>query len=421
MRHSVYTHHPLPIRTLNALRPGLDAVHLLPRLDMDELVRKARGKTGLTDFGDDRFREPLGVLISSVNVEAGLSSLGRTIVHKRLLDALVIRLRAEELFRRYPEILDIDLGHVFVIAGLQRTGTTLLHRLIGSDPRVRAPLSWEVLNPVPMAKELESRKDSGPQARVRQARIAQRALQYIAPEFFAIHPVEYDMPEEDILLLDLSFMSQSSEATMHVPTYARWLEEQDPKEAYLYLKKMMQLLHWQNPAENTVLKSPHHMEYIDTILKVFPAATIIQTHRDPQKTMASFISMVCHGAGVFSDEVDVAGYSRHWQRKVKRMIDRSIRVRSQEGETRFIDVAYHDLIDNPVDQLRRIYSAAEVVFDAEAEKNAAKLLQRQTQDKYGRHIYRLEDFGLSQRQIEQDFGSYRKRHAIPFETGGGRP
>jgi hypothetical protein len=90
--------------------------------------------------------------------------------------------------------------------------------------------------------------------------------------------VEFDAPEEDVLLLDISFMSQAPEATMHVPSYAAWLEQQDNTPAYAYLRRLMQLLSWQRPAENWVLKSPHHMEYIDTVLDVFPDATIVQTH-----------------------------------------------------------------------------------------------------------------------------------------------
>ena len=148
-----YSRHPLPIKILNALRPVLDGIHLLPRIDMDVLMQKACRKTGLTDFGSEWFREPLAVLVKSINEEANLSSLGRIIVCKRLLDSLATRLRADHLFKQFPEILDIELGHMFVIAGLQRTGTTLLHRLLWSDPRVRAPLAWEALNPAPLQKE----------------------------------------------------------------------------------------------------------------------------------------------------------------------------------------------------------------------------------------------------------------------------
>lgn len=411
-----FSHHPLPIRLFNALRPVLDPIHALPKLDMEELIGRARKKTGLSDFGDEWFREPLSVLIKSINEEANLSSLGRTIIHKRLLDALMTRLRAEQLFKTYPEILDVDLGQVIVIAGLQRTGTTLLHRLLASDPRMRAPLSWEALNPVPLANEWRDGRLGTPKARISQAKMAQKGLKYIAPTFFAIHPIEYDMPEEDILLLDLSFMSQTNEATMRVPSYARWLETQDSLEAYRYLKKLMRLLMWQRPAQNTVLKSPHHMEYLETVKAVFPDAKIIQTHRDPQKTMASFVSMVCHGAGVFSDEVDAEAFSKHWQRKVRRMIDRSIEARTRETEADFIDVSYHDLVDDPVAQLRRIYGKAGIVFDHDTERHARDLLTRQTKNKYGRHSYRLDDFGLTEDQIERDFGSYRKRYGIPFEA-----
>ena len=397
----------------------LDPIGALPRLDVEALIRRARKKTGLTDYGDEWFREPLGVLIQSINEEANLSALGRVIVHKRLLDALMIRLRAEQWFKKYPEILDIDLGHTLVIAGLQRTGTTLLHRLLASDPRMRAPLSWEALNPAPLDDEWAGDKFGKPKARISQARMAQRGLKYIAPAFFAIHPIEYDMPEEDILLLDLSFMSQTNEATMHVPTYARWLETQDSLEAYRYLKKLMQLLMWQRSAQNTVLKSPHHMEYLDIVLNVFPDATVIQTHRDPQKTMPSFISMVCHGASVFSDDIDAQAFSDHWRRKVMRMIDRSMDARTPSTEARFIDVSYYDVVDNPIGQLKRIYDASGLAFDAAVEAHARDLMTRQVRNKYGRHVYRMEDFGLSKKQIERDFGVYRERYAIPFETKEG--
>lgn len=408
-----YSRRPFPIRVFNALGPMLSALHVLPRLSVEALMERARRKTGLSDFGDEWFREPLGVLVKSINEEAGLSALGRTIVHKRLLDALVVRVRSEDLFKKHPEILDIDLGHVFVIVGLQRTGTTLLHRLIGSDPRMRAVLSWEALSPVPLPLE----KPSDPKHRIRQAKIAQRGLAYIAPTFFAIHPVEYDLPEEDVLFLDLSFMSQSHEATMRVPTYARWLESQDSTPAYLYLKKMMQLLYWQNPASNCVLKSPHHMEYLDTVLSVFPDSTIIQTHRDPQKTMASFVSMVCHGAGIFSDDVNVSEISNHWQHKVMRLIERSAASRTLQNEGRFIDVLYKDLTEDPLSQLRKIYDKAGVCFDGEVERHAARLLERQVKNKYGRHTYQAGDFGMSTEQIEKDFEEYRVRYSIPFESG----
>lgn len=402
---------PWPIRAFNALGPSLDRVGLLPMLEVDALMATARKSTGLDDYGDEWFREPLGRLVDSLNDEAQLSALGRTIMHTRLVGALSTRLRAEALFAAHPEIGEIDLGQVIVIAGLQRTGTTTLHRLLSAEPKMRSVLSWEALNPAPLAGE----KPGRPAARIRQGKIAERGLKYIAPHFFAIHPVEHDAPEEDVLLLDVSFMSQSAEATLHVPSYAAWLETRDNTPAYVYLRRLMQLLSWQRPAENWVLKSPHHMEYIDTALAVFPNATIVQTHRDPRKTMASFASMVAHGRSVFSDVVSVKGVSEHWMRKVKRLMQLSMDVRDRLGPDHFIDVSYYDLLEDPVREVERVYAKAGIVFDEASRTAVSSTKKKNVQHRYGRHRYGLEDFGLSPEQIEHEFGFYRARYDIPIE------
>ena len=136
-----------------------------------------------------------------------------------------------------------------------------------------------MLNPLPEPNE----KQDNPRSRIKKAKFAGRAMRYMAPEFFAVHPIEHDAPEEDIFLLDLSFMSQAPEATMHVPTYANWLENQDQTPAYEYMHKMLKLMHWQRTGTAWVLKTPHHMEYLETILNVFPDVYVVQTHRDPKK------------------------------------------------------------------------------------------------------------------------------------------
>lgn len=406
---------PLPIAIFNGLGRSLARVGLRSSLDPDTLVAEARRKTGLQDFGrgseSEWFREPLRVLTDSLEHEAKLTPLGRMIQRGRLVSALSTRLRAAALLREHPEILDVELGPVLVIAGLQRTGTTMLHRLIASDPDTRSLLSWEALNPLPLPGEAPGR----PTARVRQARIAERGLAYLAPDFFAIHPVEHDAPEEDVLLLDLCFMSQAPEATLYVPTYAAWLEKQDHRPAYAYLRQMMQILLWLQPARHWVLKSPHHMEYLGVLLEVLPEARIIQTHRDPLKTLASFCSMVSHARGVFSDDVDPHEVARHWLRKVRLLIERAIEARERFGEEHFIDVSYYDLLADPIAELARIYEFAGIPFPDRARQAAQQARARNVQHKYGRHHYRLEDFGLSPEIIECELGFYRERHHIPHE------
>jgi hypothetical protein len=60
-------------------------------LDVDGLLAAAREKTGLTDFGDDWFVEPLRVLVAALTTEARLSELGLALTHRRLVALLADR------------------------------------------------------------------------------------------------------------------------------------------------------------------------------------------------------------------------------------------------------------------------------------------------------------------------------------------
>ena len=412
---------PLPVSIFNQVGRMARRLGLNNDLNVGSMIDASRKKTGLSDFGDEWFLEPLDVLVRSINDEAQLSPLGRRIQRSRIVSALSARLRAEQLLSAHPEIHDIDLGKIILIAGLQRTGTTTLHRLIAADPRARALLSWEALNPVPLRRE----RKGDFRRRMAHAKMAARAVRYLAPEFFVIHPMEYDAPEEDVLLLDLSFMSQAPEATMHVPSYASWLEQQDHTKSYEYLVTLLKILHWQRPGDFWVLKTPHHMEYLDVVVDVVSDVTIVQTHRDPKKSIPSFLSMVAHGRGITSDHVDPGKIGTHWMRKTLRMMERSLAVRKTTDDGMFVDVSYYDLVADPLGELRKVYDAAGIEFAAEATEASKAVSRRDVKDRHGRHVYSPASFGLDDPSIDEATEFYRQAHRIPHEDairrGGSRP
>ncbi len=380
-------------------------------LDAETLLEKAKRVTGLGDSGDGKYFEALEVLVKSINDEARLTATGRLIQKSRLTRALVQRLRIRELLRKHPEISEIDLGKIILVTGLQRTGTTLLQRLLNSNPAVRGISGGELLEPA-SAGNMNSRAIF---IRKLYSFMAHQAISYLSPQFKLIHPISHREPEEDVMLLDLSFMSQSPEATMHVPTYSRWLENQDHTQAYEYLREVLKVLCWQRKGSQWVLKTPNHMEYLDIFLKTFPDAKIILTHRDPRRALPSFCSMVAHSRGIFSDDVDPEEIARHWCRKVRRMIEITEMVRSGEETDRFIDVSYYDLIADPVTQLQKIYEWIGIDFDDEAVRYAGRYIKANPQNRFGRHFYSLNDFGLNKEVIEENFSAYREKYAIPFE------
>ena len=370
------------------------------KLTKDHLIKVARKQTALQSFGADFWEEPLERLLDSVNREAQLTPVGRFITQKRLVNMLVIRLRAEQAFKKYPEILEQQLYPVQLICGLQRTGTTKLQRLLAADPDNRVLLSWEAIYPVPFNDKPNEKED-----RIKVARLSEKALRLMAPGFFSIHPVEYEKPEEDILLLDNTFLSTTPEATMHVPSYAAWLEVTDQTIAYEYMIKLLKYLQFQQPAKRWVLKSPHHLEFLPVINKLFDKVQFIWTHRDICESLPSFQSMVAHSQSIFSNHVTIEHVAKHWVRKTTFMLSKGIAFRKANNDLNFVDVFYQKLVDAPMEVLSAIYKEHGPV-SAELSQRFMETEKRNTKNKYGAHAYRLGDFGLTRQEVEEKMGFY---------------
>ncbi len=384
-------------------------------ITVDGVMSDARRKTGLSDFGDEGFVRALEVLTDSINREAALNPIGHMIIRGRIVGVLANKLVAQDNIKRHPEILDIPVEAPIVVAGLARTGTTMLHRLIAQDPGMRSLASWEAINPAPAKHKAGQKKDP----RFAQAAAAAKGLKYMSPGFFAIHPAEPDAPEEEVILLEQAFLTTTPEAMMNVPTYSKWLEMQDHVPAYRALKRMMQYLQWQRPGIGKdvrwVLKTPHHQEYFDPLLEVFPNATIVHTHRDPLKTSPSLFSMLTHLQMIFSDDVDPNRVASHWLGKIENMARRTLATRERVHDKGFVDVSYYDLIKDPIREVERIYEAAGTPLTPEAREAMESARKVNKQHKYGRHKYSLADFGMTKDDVESRIAAYRTRFNVPHE------
>lgn len=413
-------HRPAPVALANRVGQLLGPLGIRAGLDAVDLLKAAQRRTGLVDFGEPSFRERLDVLLESVEREARLHPLGRFMAQQNLIRILVNRLRIEEARQREPAIGQLPIEDPIFVVGLQRTGTTLLHRLLARDPGLRHLAAWEAIQPAPQPAPGRLARWVGltandKDARIRQAELAQRGLAFLAPDFFAIHPVEAAEPEEDCLLFDYGFYSTVPEATWRVPAFSAYLEELDHTPAYREVAWLLRYLQHQRPGGRWVLKTPQHLEHLDALLNVFPAARILWIHRDPEKTVASFCSMMAHAWGVFSDRVDPREVAEHWGNKARRMVARALDTRGRVGEGPFLDIDYTDLVADPIDELRRIYAWLGRDFSARVQGRMETWRAGNPQHKHGRHRYRLEDFGLRPEQIEAWFADYRTRFGVQRE------
>jgi hypothetical protein len=99
--------------------------------EKEYLIKKAEQATGLSDFGDEWFFPNIDVFIESLNSQAKLSSEGYYGAEQMITGALVNRLRHKNLIKMNPEILDETVDIKAVLTGLPRTGSTMLHRMLG--------------------------------------------------------------------------------------------------------------------------------------------------------------------------------------------------------------------------------------------------------------------------------------------------
>jgi Sulfotransferase family len=270
-------------------------LHAVVPLDENSLLDCARRNTGLSDFGADEWREPFQRLAKSMDEEAQLHLMGRLMARSDLLIFLEARLRIEDTYKNHPEIDDERQG---------RTGTSVLQNMLSADPHNGPLMTWESMFPCPPPEAATYRTDP------RIAKADRLATQWnrVTPEAVAIHEFAGDVPVESIHLQSLSFRTPGwLNLVGQVPSFTRWVTQQDVTIAYAYEKRALKLLQWKNPHRHWVLKTPIYILHMPEILKVFPDACFIWTHRDPVKALSSVINTLGTCNWIRSDTPFIGG------------------------------------------------------------------------------------------------------------------
>ena len=377
------------------------------KINANEILDQAKSETGLSDLGEPLFFEGLNKLIDSINNEANLNEIGIQAQPIRIQGLLSNRLRFEEDLKKFPEILDQQIIAPIVIVGLPRTGSTMTHRLLASDPNHTAMLWWEGRYPALLPGE----KRGDIETRMELGKAEVDAVVAASPEALDIHPWDYKGADEEILLLEHNFLSTVPESFMALPSYSKWIEEQDHTLAYEDLKKFIQYLQWQNPGREKkrwVLKSPHHLGFIDKMISVFPDAKIIQTHRDPVKTVPSFCSMCANLFEPLTTNFDKVFIGKHWSNKLTRALNHCMNISEQHPDN-FLDLEFLNMIKDPIDEMKKIYEFIGEPFGEKTEV-AMEAWREENKHEMGAHKYSLEEYDLTESQINDNFAKYQQKY-----------
>jgi hypothetical protein len=395
------THRPVVVELLNRAGWLLEKTGLLRlRAGESALMDAARRRTGLADFGDDSFREPLGRLLHSLKCEARLNLMGKLAARQEILQLLINRLQLRRDRGAWPGIPAQTISRPLFIIGLPRSGTTLLHGLLAQDPQNRSPLTWEVMYPSPPDATNVKQRIAGAEKNL-------AWLDRLAPGFKAIHLAGAELPQECVAIMSHAFMSDEFDTLFNVPSYRSWLESADMRPAYACHREFLQHLQFRLPARRWVLKAPAHMLSLGALFDTYPDALIVQTHREPLDVIPSTASLMVVLRSVFSDHVDPAIIGGEVSRFWAEMLGTYMSLRDNHPAGQFFDLNYDEIVQDPLGAVRRLYLHFGDELTPEAEQRMRDFLARNPKDKHGPHRYTMAQFGLDPAEESPRFDLYR--------------
>jgi hypothetical protein len=377
-----------------------------------ELLATAQERTGLSDFGDDSFREGLERLVRALQTEATLNAIGEIVLPELIVKHLAQRLQIEDWYRRHPEIDDEPIDAPLIGLGLPRTGSTALSILLAEDPEARSLRRWEAGAPCPPPSTVD-----GPDPRIAEAQAAQVMQDELSPRMSALVPGSPTGPEECQDLMALDFKAHYFQAFAYVPSYSEWLLDADLTSTYRYERRALKLLQWGSPTRPWRLKCPSHLLWLDHLDVVFPDARFVMTHRDPTEVMVSVADVYAEVGRQFSDGIDLRYLGElnveHWTAGIAGLL----RFRAEHGDDRFYDIDFEAVQRDPIGQVQGLYAwLGEPVTDP-FEQGMRRWWAEHAEHREANVHPDASEFGLDLDEVRGRFAEYARR--IPEWTSQG--
>jgi hypothetical protein len=366
----------------------------------EDLHEAASRATGLDDFGGEEYHEGLRILLDDYATESGLTGVGNYMQRSFVRGGLIARLLSEMGFKQHPSYAEVAIERPIFVTGLPRTGTTALHRLLTADPAHQGPELW--LTEFPQPRPPRSTWEADPVFSGIQAAYAEHHVEN--PEFMGIHYMDAASVEECWRLLRQSGKSIGYESLAYVPNYSAWLAKQDWTDAYERHKANLQLIGLHDQDRRWVLKNPSHLVALDAIMRVYPDALVVQTHRDPRVAIASACSLSAEATRGWSTVFDGEVIGRTQLDMLASASARFAEERGRHDPTQFVDVEYDDFVADPVGTVRGIYEAFDLPWTPVVSERVAALDAESRQGgRRSSHRYSLADYGLTEDEVLSRF------------------
>ncbi|MEU6246450.1 sulfotransferase [Glycomyces sp. NPDC047010] len=398
---------PRTSRLVPLLNTGL--APFTARRDADRYLHKILDRLGTSPGEDPEFIDGMRFLLREVAQADRLSPLGWLSFTGDIKARIANRARIRRRIAECPAILDERIERPIVVVGLPRTATTLAHRILAAAPGARGPALWEWGHTDLALPEAQRRKA------IRSVDNAMRVVGLLAPALRDIHPQSAEAADECAFLLP---HGEQHLARTSLPGYESWLATYDFGPDYEYHRQALQVLQYGRERRRWVLKCPTHLGRLDLILRLYPDALIVWTHRDPAEVVGSIASLVEASRGAHQHRLntdDLHDIGRMVVTSMSGLVDKGRTARTGIPRDQIIDLRYPELTADPLGKVEWLYGQLDLEWTAADEDR----VRAATEYRPGRpHEYALDRYGLTPADIKTAFGDYG-RLAEPPVFGSG--
>ena len=377
----------------------------------EALHAEARDACGLEDFGDPEYLEGLRALLESLDLDAALNPMGELAIRGSIVEALAGRLLSERGWASYPECAKASVEQPLVIIGLPRTGTSALHQFLSQDPALQGLAFWLSVTPKPRPPRASWRED--PEFVACDERL--RLMFERSPDMKAIHFMQADLVDECWRLLSQSFAHSSWHAWADVARYDSWWAQHDMRPAYARHRRNLQLIGHREPEKRWLLKDSTHLFDLGAFLDVYPDARVVQTHRDPVKSVASVCSLCWAARRPLSAHPDPASFGRATLELWLRGVLDAAQARRERDPQQFFDLPFGTFQADPLAAIQSIYAHFGMEYTEAADAGIRRFRADNPQGKHGTHSYDLDTWHLDPDEIRERFRPYVETFDGPAE------
>jgi len=356
------------------------------KISLQPFIDFAVKTSGLNDFGGHSFEAGLDALISSLNTDIDLQEGTADYFRQMISQMLLNRLEVTQLIKDQPEILDEKIKAPVFIVGLPRSGTSITHTLLALDPMSRYLRNFESAAAICPPPELIPH---APDPRIQTSHEAMERLFGVAPELRGINGINFMAlgSAECQNLMAHEFVHAGWSAGSSLFSYGNWMSECDMNPAYEWHKRLLQVLQWRLPNERWVLKAPLHLFGLDCLIKHYPDARIVFTHRNPSEAMVSGLSMAVNWTRMTTGNADVQAIAKWYPALWAKGLERALAVRKKLPLKQVFDLFHRDLCQKPVQVIEAAYDYFDMPLSRAARKRMQYWLRDNPRSKFGKHDY----------------------------------